>query len=102
MKDNELDQLLKAAVAPSRVPASFQREVWIRIAAEESMTYGFNLKRMLNGFLDLFAVPKIAVATCSAMILVGSLLGIVSVRTDLPSELSYVESISPFAQENQP
>lgn len=98
MKDNELDQLLKASVAPVTVPATFQREVWARIEAEESMTFGFHLKRMLMGFLDLFAVPKVAFATSSALILAGAFLGIESARNDQPGELHYIQSISPFAQ----
>ena len=100
MKDNELDQLLRASVTTAFVPATFQREVWARIEAEESMTFGFHLKRLMNGFWDLFAIPKIAVATCSAMILAGTMLGIKSARTELPGELSYIQSISPFAQSN--
>lgn len=100
MKDNELDQLLRASVTPAGVPATFQRDVWARIEAEESMTFGFHLKRLMNGFWDLFAVPKIAVATCSAMILAGTMLGIESVLTELPGEHYYIQSISPFAQSN--
>lgn len=100
MKDNELDQLLRASATPAGVPATFQREVWARIEAEESMTFGFHLRRLMNGFGDLFAVPKIAIATCSAMILAGTMLGIKSARAELPGELSYIQSISPFAQSN--
>ena len=97
MNDSELDQLLRAVEIPTPPPASFQRDVWLRIEAEEAIGWRPHLKRIVARFFAYFALPPVAVASCAAMVLVGVLLGTQSAPTSQSDEVAYVQSISPFA-----
>lgn len=97
MNDIELDQLLRAVGAPTMPPASFQRDVWLRIEAGESIGWKPHLNRIASRFFDFFALPPVAVASCAAMVLVGVWFGTESARTNQSDEVAYVQSISPFA-----
>lgn len=98
MNDFELDQLLRAVGTPTMPPASFQRDVWFRIEAEESVGSNHDWNRIVGGFFALFALPRVAVTSCAAMVLVGGWLGAESPRSHQSDEVPYVQSISPFAQ----
>lgn len=98
MNDSELDQLLKAAGTPAMPPADFQREVWFRIEAEESDGWKTRMNRILERMLGCFALPSVAVATCSVMVVVGIWFGMKSGDAKPNGEFAYVQSISPFAQ----
>ena len=97
MNDHELDQLLRATSAPLDAPAGFQREVWSRIEAEETSGLRDGLRQLLERTLAFFAQPKIAVATCAAMVVIGTWLGMQSPQAQATGELAYVQAVSPFA-----
>lgn len=98
MNDLELDQLLKETDSFGIPPASFQRDVWIRIKATESSGWKPRAIRHLERFFGVFALPPVAVATCTAMIALGVWIGIESADSKADGKVAYVESISPFAQ----
>jgi hypothetical protein len=98
MNDSELDQLLKAAGTPAQPAAGFQRDVWFRIQAAETNGWKPRLDGILERFLGLFALPPVAIATCAVMVLGGAWFGLESGKSNPTGELSYVQSISPFAQ----
>ena len=97
MNDSELDQLLKATTADVPLPAGFQREVWSRIEASDAAGWKPRINRAVERFLGFFALPPVAVATCSAMVMVGAWFGLQSKDTNPVNKLAYIESISPFA-----
>lgn len=98
MKDSELDQLLKAAGTPDQTTAGFQRDVWSRIEAAETNGWRRGLDRIVGRFLEFFALPPVAVATCAAMVITGAWFGLESGKSNPAGEVRYVQSISPFAQ----
>jgi hypothetical protein len=98
MNDSELDQLLKDTNATVPLPADFQRDVWFRIEAAEANGWKPRANRMLERFLGFFALPPVAVATCTAMVMVGAWFGLESGKPGPAGQVAYVRSISPFAQ----
>lgn len=97
MNDSELDQLLKAATADVPLPAGFQREVWSRIEAADARAWKPRINRAMERFLGFFALPPVAVATCTGMVLAGAWFGLQSKDAAPVDKLAYIESISPFA-----
>jgi len=96
MTDSELDQLLRAGDASIRPPKGFQQDVWLRVAAADAAAWQPSMSRFLQRFLDMVAMPPVAVTTCAALVLAGVWFGL---RTETPGsggEMAYVESISPF------
>ena len=53
--------------------------------------------RLLARLLDWFALPPVAVATCTAMVALGAWFGLQPARSNPSTELSYIQSVSPFA-----
>lgn len=98
MNDLELDQLLKETNISDLPDASFQRDVWFRIEAAESNGWKPRVNRILERFLGVFALPPVAVATCTAMIAVGAWFGLEAGNSSPAGKVAYVQSISPFAQ----
>lgn len=97
MNDSELDQLLKSCDTPAPVPAGFARDVWSRIEAAELTGWKPRADRLLGRFLGWFALPPVAVATCTAMVVLGAWLGQQPARSNPSTEISYIQSVSPFA-----
>jgi hypothetical protein len=97
MNDSELDQLLKASRAPVPPPASFQRDVWLRVEAAECAGWNAGAHRLLERLLGFFALPPVAIATSLATVLIGAWFGLKSVPANPPDEVAYMQSISPFA-----
>lgn len=95
MNDSELDQLLASMHAPPP-PPGFQREVWLRIDAAESAGWKSAVSRTIHRVLDLLTMPPVAVATCTAMILVGSWFGMNLETASGGGQTAYVQSVSPF------
>jgi len=98
MNDSELDQLLRSSSPDIRPPNGFQQEVWLRVAVADAAAWQPSMSRLLQRFLDMVAMPPVAVATCVALVLAGVWFGL---RTESPNsgasgEMAYVESISPF------
>lgn len=98
MNDSELHQLLKAAGSPVQPAAGFKRDVWSRIEAADETARNRGFSRTLERFFGIFALPPVAVATCTVMVLAGAWFGLESASQHPASEIGYVQSISPFAQ----
>jgi len=101
MNDTELDQLLKAVDTPLVIPASFHRDVWNRIGAEEANGWKFHLNQIVARFFGYFALPRVALASCAVMAVAGMWIGSVSERSAPSDEVAYIQSISPFAQSHR-
>lgn len=97
MNDSELDQLLQATSANVPLPTGFQREVWSRIETADADALKPRISRFIERFLGYFALPPVAVATCTAMVLAGAWFGLQSKDAAPVDKLAYIESISPFA-----
>jgi hypothetical protein len=97
MNDSELDQMLKASRAPVRPPASFQRDVWLRVETAEFAGWNAGASRLLERVLGFFALPPVAVATSVATVVAGAWFGLKSAPANPPNEVAYMQSISPFA-----
>lgn len=101
MNDSELDQLLQQCDPAVPSPAGFTRDVWLRIEAAEPSGWQARVDFLLERLLGFFALPPVAVATCTAMVVAGAWLGMQS-ATPVPSgELSYIQSVSPFAHSHR-
>lgn len=98
MNDTELDQLLKDCGAAVRLPASFQRDVWSRVAAAESTGWKARMDQFMERVLGLLALPSVAVATCAAMVMAGAWFGMTPQPAQASAEIAYIQSVSPFAQ----
>jgi hypothetical protein len=103
MNDRDLNAFLHVAreeAAP--LAASFQREVWQKIAlAKEQRPRSWV---WLQAFMAWIARPLPAAAAWSLALLCGMLIGIL--RTDTPSSAdrtaAYVQSINPLAKMHAP
>jgi hypothetical protein len=98
MNDTELDQLLKDCGAAVRLPASFQRDVWSRVATAELTGWKVRMAQLMERLLGFLALPSVAVATCAAMVVVGAWFGMTPQPSQASVEIAYIRSVSPFAQ----
>lgn len=100
MNEDEMDKLIRECGPPPQFPASFQRDVWQRIAvAEQKSVRGWLFRCCAEALLGLTR-PAAAVATVAAMFLIGaSLGGLTSPRPITEAELkaAYAVSINPIA-----
>ena len=101
MNDSELDTLLLACGTPVRPPQGFQRDVWCRIETAEFAGWKVRLDQALDRLFGIIALPPVAVATCTVMVLAGAWFGLKTASPDAPNEIAYVQSISPFAHQNR-
>ena len=97
MNDSELDQLLKVSRTPMAVPPGFTRDVWSRIEAAELAGPVPRPNLLLDRLLGWFALPPVALATCAAMVALGAWFGLQPAQSNPSTELSYIQSVSPFA-----
>lgn len=97
MNDSQLDQLLKDACPPVAPPQDFQRDVWLRIAATETIGWKPRVALILERFLGVFTLPPVAVATCTAMVALGAWCGLQSDHPTPSGDVTYIQSVSPFA-----
>ena len=97
MNDSELDQLLKGCGSPLPVPAGFVRDVWLRVEAAESAAWEPRAFHLLERWLGVFGLPPVAVATCTAMVVAGAWFGLNPAASNPPTEVAYIQSVSPFA-----
>ena len=98
MNDTELDQLLKDCGAAVRLPASFQRDVWSRVAAAELTGWKARMDQFMERVLGFLALPSVAIATCAAMVMVGAWFGMTPQPSQASAEIAYIQSVSPFVQ----
>ncbi len=101
MNDSDLDQLLKDCGTPLATPPGFMRDVWLRVETAESATWKALATRLTERVLGMIALPPVAVATCTAMVVVGAWLGMQPAASSPASEVAYIQSVSPFAQSHR-
>ena len=96
MNDSQLDHLLKSC-GSCQAPSGFSSDVWNRIAVEP---YSAGLisawKRFLTETFSPLSRPVGAFATCAAFVVAGTLIGLGTRPEAPPSELQYIQSVSPF------
>lgn len=106
MNDGQLHRVLRQAPAQVKLPASFGRDVWTRIEAEASLTFGNCLSRLAQSLFAMLARPLPAALTIAAFIAVGAWLGAWDRAEHAEGdEMAYVEAIHPLLQssmENMP
>jgi lysophospholipase L1-like esterase len=98
MNDNELNNLIRQGSPPPNFPASFQREVWQRIAVTESRSLSSLLARIGSDWLQWIVKPAGAVATIMTMLIIGAGLGGIVSAKESESNLkaAYTASINPI------
>lgn len=97
MNDSQLDQLLRDSSPAIETPADFRRDVWHRIEASEVSGWKPAFAAWLGSFLSRLALPRVALATCTAAILAGAWIGMTTGNPQSDGKVAYVRSISPFA-----
>jgi hypothetical protein len=98
MNDSDLDKLLRDTTPGLEFPASFQREVWSRVAAEQSRSLSARFQQTLSEWVFALARPAVAVTTIMIMLIAGAGLGgIVSARdSEVALKRAYTASINPI------
>jgi hypothetical protein len=96
MNDNELDALIRQTHPVPELPASFQREVWARVADAEDRSW----TRLWEVFLAFLARPVPAAATVALMLGAGIGLGSLTApeAPTTPQRTTYFASINPLSQ----
>jgi hypothetical protein len=93
MTDPEFDNLLKTIRVDVPLPPKFHHEVWQRIETAENGRW--------TSLIAAFVGPWSAVASIAAMVTLGLWLGAMTTPNAKTSQLTYAESISPFAQTHE-
>jgi hypothetical protein len=98
MNDNDLDRLIRESSPAPRFPASFQREVWSRIAGAQSRSLSGRFQHLLGDWGLWLAKPSAAVATIMVMLLVGAGLGGIApdTKSEQAMKRAYTTSINPI------
>ena len=97
MNDSDLDQLLKDCAAPVHAPPGFTRDVWLRVETAETASRKPRAARLLERLFAVIALPPVAVATCTAMVVAGAWFGLTPEKSNPSTEVAYIQSVSPFA-----
>ena len=93
-----LRALIQAAKSYPELPLRFQDQVWSRIASQEESQFSWS--RALNSWLAGLT-PRFALASCLALLLSGSGLGIISGLSQShksleQAKLAYMQSVNPL------
>lgn len=98
MNDNDLDRLIRESSPAPRFPASFQRDVWSRIAGVQSRSLSGRVHHLLGNLAVCLAKPSTAVATIMVMLLAGAGLGGIASekKSDAALKRAYAASINPI------
>jgi len=99
MNDDELDDLIRQTHPRPDFSASFQREIWGRIAVAEQTSWTARCRRWSESFFQQLARPALAVTAVMTMLLLGAGLGRLTTSDDDPAALrsAYITSINPLA-----
>lgn len=97
MNDDELHALIRQSQPQPKFHASFQREVWTRIAAAEQYSWTARWQRWRQELLLWVARPAPALATVMITLGLGLGLGGITAPDDSAAErAAYVASINPL------
>ena len=98
MNDDALDSLIRQTHPKPECPASFQREIWARIAVAEQQSWAGQWRQWTQNLFLSLARPVPAMAVVTAMLIVGVSLGSLTVPVRKAAELrtAYVSSINPL------
>lgn len=99
MNDFEFDGLLRTTREDVPLSSKFHHEVWQRIESAESRRWQHVAE--FQPIITAFIGPWSAVASIAAMVTLGLWLGATMVPDAQHSQLTYAESISPFAQAHE-
>lgn len=98
MNDDELHSLIRQTHPKPVLPASFQREVWARIAVSEQQSWSAQWRQWSQGLFLWIARPAPAVAMVTIMLVLGVGLGSLTAPGTKLAELrtAYAASINPM------
>ena len=98
MNDDELHDLIRQTHPKPEFSASFQREIWARIAVAEQQSWTARWRQWSESLFRWVAQPAPAMAVVTAMLLLGSGLGrMITPDTDHAAlRTAYVTSINPL------
>ncbi len=98
MNDDELHDLIRQTHPKPEFPASFQREIWARIAVAEKQSWAARWRQWSESLFRWVAQPAPALVVVTAMLLLGSGLGRMITPDNDHAELrtAYVTSINPL------
>lgn len=99
MNDNDLDSLIRQTLPKPVLPASFQRDVWARIAVAEQSSTASRWAELCESVFSFFAQPASAVALVMGMLIVGVGLGSMAASAGEATSRrdAYIASISPVS-----
>lgn len=97
MNDDELHSLIRQTQPQPEFKASFQREVWVRIAAAEQYSWSARWQRWSRELFLWVARPAPALATVTVTLALGLGLGGITAPDDSAAiRAAYVASINPL------
>lgn len=98
MNDDSLHRLLRQYPARAQLDSSFDREVWSRIEAESTRTFGHQLNEMVDRFFSLVTRPLAAAITFAVFALGGLVLGWQWHQKDMNERaaIAYQQAINPL------
>ncbi len=96
MKDSEFDDLLRSAEDKLPLPATFHTDVWKLIEATDAASK--TVSPWPANVISILVRPWPAFSGLAAMVALGLWLGALGISGNPPNEMTYVRSISPFAQ----
>lgn len=96
MNDDELHRILCRATARNSLPDTFNREVWHRIEAEESISLGACIRQLCQRFFTLLTRPCPGGAAILASMALGAWLGVQAAEPPLDGASAYIRSIDPL------
>ena len=97
MNDDELHALIRQTHPKPVLPASFQREVWARIAVSEQQSWSAQWRQWSQDLFLWIARPAHAVAVVTTMLIAGAGLGSLTAADNSVSaqRSAYAASINP-------
>ena len=97
MKNDELDDLIRQTHTRPEFSASFQREIWARIAVAEQTSWTARWRQWSEFSLQQVVRPAQAVTAVMTMLLLGAGLGRLTKSDDAATLRSaYITSINPI------
>lgn len=99
MNEDELQSLIRRTHPKPEFAASFNREVWARVAAAEDRSWKARWREASERFFTSISRPAPAMALVTAMLIVGAGFGGLTAPESGKANLrsAYIQSINPLA-----